>query len=155
LLSSVLLLSLIAIFVGSILAPESRNTPVAQLLCFGGAVVALVAVGLLIRNTRALHPKAKNSRGETWLMKAAEHGDVTTAKMLLFRGANVNAKDIDGQTALMRAAVNGDVGIVKVLLAHQANLNDKDFDGWNALDYAKSHGHREIVEMLQRATSQT
>jgi hypothetical protein len=122
----------------------------AALLVCGGALLFL-GLFRIARHLERLDPKTRNRQGKTWLMKAAELGDIGAAKSLLFRGANVNARDIDGQNALMRAANRGYVDIVRVLLAHNANVDDLDYEGRTALDFARARGHREIVELLEKA----
>lgn len=53
--------------------------------------------------------------GNTALMKAAEHGEAETVKLLIAAGADVNAKTDDGRTALWFAGVMGRNDIYDIL----------------------------------------
>lgn len=90
------------------------------------------------------------------LLETAYLADVTTVRMLLDHGADVNAVDPTGRTPLMYAAVSDllAVDVVKLLIARGANVNavDKhvqaDDEGWTVLDIAKTHGDTPVVAAL-------
>ena len=52
---------------------------------------------------RISNPDEKDNSGKTFLMKAAQAGNVEKIRQLLYSNANVNLKDNDGWTALMYA----------------------------------------------------
>lgn len=62
----------------------------------------------------------KNSRNlrvtRSSLLAAVENGEISTIKIIISRGGNVNAKDKLDQTALHVAAFKGNALIVKLLL---------------------------------------
>jgi tRNA A-37 threonylcarbamoyl transferase component Bud32 len=93
----------------------------------------------------------KNRKGETWLMHAAESGQVSVVRVLLAWGAEIHDKDKGGQTALMKAAANGQTAVVRLLLAGGAEVNEKDKEGQTALALAKAAGHSEIVGLVEAA----
>jgi len=78
------------------------------------------------------------TKDKTALMIAAADDNVnddivSTVRVLLNRGANVNAKDAVGKTVLMIAAEKGIADTVRVLLDEGANVNAKDKTGATAL----------------------
>ncbi|KAH0611934.1 uncharacterized protein H6S33_009986 [Morchella sextelata] len=83
------------------------------------------------------HRNAINSRGQTPLHVAAEHGTAVLVDTLLRHGANVAAKDDYGKTPLHMAAARGtDPKICEVLLQHGAELTTRDFTGYTPIDSA-------------------
>ena len=98
----------------------------------------------------------------TALMWAAGWGYTETVKVLIDAGANVNATGKHDHTALMMSA-GAAVGAVreshtetvKVLVEAGADVSAKQKDGKTALMFAAVNGHTEIVEILERAESQT
>jgi len=76
---------------------------------------------------------AKDSSGQTVLMREVEKGHTEMVKVLIECGADVDAKDSSGQTVLMREAKKGHNDMVKVLLDAGAKLNEKDKNGQSAI----------------------
>ena len=94
---------------------------------------------------------ARNEKGSTALMKAAETGQVETAQSLLAAGANPNLLGGERSTsALVLAAMSGDLPMMKVLIAGGADVNLKVWNGGDdtALIAAASSGQREAVALL-------
>src|SRR5688572_1265954 len=93
---------------------------------------------------------ARNEKGYTALMKAAETGQTETAQALLVAGADPNL--LSGETrisALALAATRGDLPMMKVLIAGGADVNLKIYhQGETALIAAASGGQREAVTLL-------
>jgi tRNA A-37 threonylcarbamoyl transferase component Bud32 len=98
---------------------------------------------------------AKDSKGETALMKAAARGHVPVVRELLVRSSRgmanfINEQDKQGETALMKAAESGHAEVVKVLLGHILIEPDlKDDKGKTAAMKAKEKGNEDIVELLK------
>src|SRR5438046_687427 len=86
------------------------------------------------------------------LMYAAGKDDLSFAKALLARHANVNARDKMGYTALIYACEDkGSPEMVQMLLDAGADVNMKAQDGRTALKYARSWDNARVVERLKRA----
>ena len=66
---------------------------------------------------RADDPNAKDARGGTALMAAAEIGHTGIVEALLDAGVDVNAIDNEGKSALIIARNNGHADIVNLLIA--------------------------------------
>ena len=90
------------------------------------------------------------SSGYTDLHDAAFRGDVSKAKALLAKGAEVNAKTDLGATPLDLAAFHGHLDVVKALLAKGAEVDAKNEYGKTPLDLAASEGHLDVVQALGR-----
>lgn len=58
---------------------------------------------------------------------------VSTVRVLLDRGADLEARDEEGQTPLIRAASYGQTDIFRLLLQRGANINARDKNGMTAL----------------------
>lgn len=85
------------------------------------------------------------------LIDAARIGDISTVKVLLAKGVDVNAKTNDhGTTVLMVASQQGYIEIVQVLLAKGADVNTKsnNYIGATALMLACNGGYLEVVQAL-------
>ena len=88
------------------------------------------------------------SSGYTDLHDAAFRGDVSKAKALLAKGAEVNAETDLGATPLDLAAYHGHLDVVKALLAKGAEVDAKDEYGRTPLDLAALEGHLDVVQAL-------
>lgn len=84
----------------------------------------------------------RNSSDDSYLIKACEEGDFTTAKVLISVGVDINKPGDEGHTPLMEAAMWNRVNIVKLLLEFGADNREK------ALEMAKERGHTEVVKLL-------
>jgi ankyrin repeat protein len=93
----------------------------------------------------------------TPLLRAAENGQLSVARLLLEFRADLHARNCCGKTALMVAASQGHASIINLLLAQCSDVNERTFgtedDGHTALMIAASEGHAAIVGLLlqQRA----
>lgn len=99
--------------------------------------------------------KAKDKKGKTVLMAAADSGMVDMAKILIDSGADLNAKDQAGYTALMLACLlddketaDGRLDVVKLLVDNGADVNAKDNTGGTALGNAAFAGNSDMAKIL-------
>lgn len=83
------------------------------------------------------------------LPNACSSGNVSTVRLLLERGADVNARywNDDGN-ALMAASYEGHDEIVQLLLDHGAEINDLGGNYGGALQGASLQGHYSTVQLL-------
>jgi ankyrin repeat protein len=79
-----------------------------------------------------------NSRGETALMLAAFHGNLSIASQLLVKGAEPNP--VQGWTPLIYAAFQGQIEIAKLLINKGAKVNAMTDNGSTALMFAAMGG---------------
>lgn len=84
----------------------------------------------------------------TALHVSSAQGHVTTAKMLLEAGAQIDKGHKHGQSPLAAACARGHEDVVRLLLAAQANLEMVSRDGSTALTAACFYGHKELVRLL-------
>lgn len=84
----------------------------------------------------------------TPLMMAADIGDLTTTRLLLKQGADVNLTNNEGSTALMLAARDGHIEIIRSLIAAGANVNTCNVNEMDALTLATLNGHDAAVQIL-------
>lgn len=77
------------------------------------------------------------------------HSEMSMARFLIDKGADVNLKNDYGRTALMLAAKYGQADMVELLLENGANVNAKDNNGRAALDYAYQSEHQQIASLIK------
>jgi ankyrin repeat protein len=107
--------------------------------------------------------EAKDSEGETALIKAASRGDVAVAGALLDNGANVNTTDNKGSSALLSSLDSENLAhgeeretlprrrlevARRLLLAKSIDVNAQNSDGETALMRAVRLGNSEMVQLL-------
>src|SRR5262245_17449250 len=103
-----------------------------------------LAVGLML--SQALPPA--QVRPDSELLESAQLGQLTRAKELLAKGADVNTADRRGFTPLMWASAGGDMALVRQLIESGAAVDRKANDGSTALILASANGFTEVVRTL-------
>lgn len=79
-------------------------------------------------------------------------GDVKCARLLLYRGANVNALDNCDRTPLSLAAANNKISTLELLSSwKRCRINMSDVEGRTALCEAVSNGSVQAVSILLQA----
>jgi len=107
----------------------------------------LIAKGLDV-NARATGGEIKDA---TPLHAAAGKGNVSVARLLIQKGADVKARGFyDSVTALHLAARNGHQNVAELLVAKGADVNAKSTFGETPLDWALSKDHQDIAELLRK-----
>jgi ankyrin repeat protein len=92
---------------------------------------------------------ARNHRGETALMAAADAKQTDVVSFLLDCGADVNVIDNQNWTAIQEAAQVNAVSIVQMLLAHGADITTKNDLGWDLLFIAKNNKNQALIELIE------
>jgi ankyrin repeat protein len=115
----------------------------------GGGLVAVLILGLLWQLLQGGEDlEARDLRGRTPLIMAAETGDLQQVQQLTRRGVAIDAMDDCQWTAMMRAAGGGHQAILQVLLDEGAQINHLDKAGYSALMAAVINNHRETARLL-------
>ncbi len=100
---------------------------------WSGLLGAMLALALLLGFWQLLGEgedlEARDSRGRTPLIVAAEDGETDRVAELVESGARVDAGDDCNWTAMMRAASRGHTDILAFLLDHGAEINHTEKTG--------------------------
>jgi len=115
------------------------------------ALGALLALGANIDCLITLQygTQISHKSGEaTPLMNAARFNRISTVKLLLKAGADMNAADRGGWTPLHKASKNGYVKVVKLLLEKRADVNAANRGGRTPLHKASKSGYVKVVKLL-------
>ncbi len=96
---------------------------------------------------------ARDSRGRTALMLAADRGDLATVRALLDAGASPNRRTPDREeTALhLLARKGGSQEVARELLSRRVRYDRPDRFGWTPLMVAARFGRGELVAALVQA----
>ncbi|MDX1295517.1 MAG: ankyrin repeat domain-containing protein [Sulfurimonadaceae bacterium] len=86
--------------------------------------------------------------GNTPLLLAALHGELTVVERLLEAGADLYAVNDDFNGVLFNACYADNPQIIKVLIDAGADVNDINEEGTTPLMYAASAGRADCVAML-------
>lgn len=94
---------------------------------------------------------AVNGLGTGWtpLMMAVDGGHLSTIRLLLTSGAEVNQADSHGWTALHVSAKRGRTDVIELLLAQGAQLQAQTADGRSALQIAEAGSHQAAERLLK------
>lgn len=92
----------------------------------------------------------KNAEGYTALAICAKNGHLTTLKILINAGANVNVQP-EGRSALMHVVEKNNMLISQLLIGAGADLNFSDAQGDTALKIARRNGFFDLDLMLVQA----
>jgi ankyrin repeat protein len=90
---------------------------------------------------------ARDAKGQTALMLAAERADDAKCAEILLAAGGANLQDHEGRTALMRAAAAGCMASVH-LLAATADASLVDRHGRTALMHAATYGSKPVLALL-------
>jgi len=97
--------------------------------------------------------EARDAKGCTPLHLCVVFDQISTACLLLGRGANVDAKDNEGSTPLHLASAFSDADTVHLLITYGGNVKAKDSEGSIALHIAAALGKTNTVHVLIDAGS--
>jgi len=78
----------------------------------------------------------------------AAKGDISSAKVLLKKGADIDAANENGDAPLESACESGQLEMVKFLVEKGAKINAGNKDGWTPLMSAVNKRHYDIAEYL-------
>lgn len=92
--------------------------------------------------------EARDNRGRTPLIIAAEQGDAARVDDLLARGVQLEALDDCGWSAMMRAAASGHTVIVQTLLERGAAIDRRDKVGYTAVLAAVINNRPAVLVLL-------
>ena len=99
---------------------------------------------------------ARDDKGRTALICAAEIGHSGAIAVLIRNGADIDARNHEGVTALMAAAHKGFKAIAEMLLERGAELDLTDIHGRTALQFAVTHrnnnDHKHPMSRLKKET---
>ena len=85
------------------------------------------------------------------LVHAAELGDITTLRLRLAAGADVEQRDDAGRTALLAATQANQIAAAAILISAGADVNATDNIGDSAFLYAGAEGRTEILRLTLAA----
>mmetsp|Transcript_10232 Transcript_10232/g.17193 ORF Transcript_10232/g.17193 Transcript_10232/m.17193 type:complete len:177 (+) Transcript_10232:28-558(+) len=92
--------------------------------------------------TKNIDVNKHDSLYKTSLHWAASAGHLTTVKLLVSWGANVNFRDMTGETPLHKAAFGNHVAVINVLIKAGADRDVRNKDGLIAMDLTEERSTR-------------
>lgn len=107
--------------------------------------VSVLSCSLAIPN---YHGPNESWQNESALHIAAQHGNISVAKVLIERGTDRDAKDIQGRTPLYLACLFGHHVVVSLLLLEGADAEARTAKGDTPLDYACIRGDDSLIARL-------
>lgn len=102
-----------------------------NVLILGAGNAAIVS---FILDSELLQIDKTGREGKSALLRAAEHGNAESIKLLLAAGADLHLRDSDGNTALILAVKEQKVASVKALLAAGSKVNHQNERHQTAFD---------------------
>ena len=87
--------------------------------------------------------------GQTPLTGAVEYGDISSVRMLIDKGADVNYPDGLGMYPSYMAARRGDIEIIRLLAESGADF-DVLYDKISPVEWAYIYGHTEVAQEIQK-----
>lgn len=118
----------------------------AGLLGVGFALTLMVVGGYVFFGREDY--EARDIRGRTPLIVAAEEGHASRVAELLAHGVQLDAVDDCRWTAMMRAASSGHVNIVRTLLERGSAIDHRDKSGYTAVLAAVINNRPEVLALL-------
>ena len=91
--------------------------------------------------------------GWTAIMYAAFHGQISTTRMLIERGADVNIVDSEGNSAATLASSNNHWEVAEALASAGADVTHPNLKGKSTLDYARHSKQKAFLKKWQPADS--
>lgn len=120
-----------------------RTEPSALMIAASHAQNKLVK-DLIVRGAKISY---EDGLGQSAITKAAEKGHLTTLKILINAGANVNVAPA-GRSVLMQVVEDNNMLLSQLLIAGGANVNYRDDNGDTALKIARRLGFFDLDLML-------
>jgi hypothetical protein len=97
----------------------------------------------------------RGMEGDTPLLYAVRHRELSAARLLIEAGADVKHRNESGTTALIEAAALGGteaLDFVKLLLSHGADPDAQDNQGVSARDVAHEFGAPQLLALINERT---
>ncbi len=114
----------------------------------GGMAAVLVLAGLWLLFFGGEDYEARDLRGRTPIIVAAEEGNLERVRFLMDKGVRIDAGDDCNWTAMMRAAAGGYREIMELLLDEGADINHLEKSGYSALMGAVVNNRLETARVL-------
>ncbi len=97
---------------------------------------------------RGAEVDARDSYGNTTLMRAISRKQTDIINLLIERGANVNVTNNYGRTPLMKAAESRHINIIKILLDKGVDINATSEVDKTVLNEVVESGNKDIIKIL-------
>ena len=100
---------------------------------------------------RGVETEFVDDYGHTALYYSSIQGDLSSVKVLVDAGANVNVRSDLDKTPLMAAVHNGHGEVSRYLMDKGASLDTQDHSGWSAIFYAVWSNRDDLAAILKNA----